>query len=522
METNTTIQTEKNCINKGRPVYFSYARSSTKKPGWEHISDCVDTLLKVFEEENIEYRLDKRDIGTGDKISDFEREIGWKSEAVVLVFSDKYFRSPHCMYEFVQIKKSLEMYPQKRLLCIKSGDFNLSDVNYIMDLERFWNSKKQEYEEIEFHRLRNHSGTEQAAFENGFYLEDIRQLYSFFSAINYQNSSSIQTDGFINDIRKYYSTTPKPKLQPLFNGNKKKINFSIPLFVLLGIVCMFVFLAIFVRHKFLAIAEAKKQVNENTDSLLLLKRYYPVYSRGQDNFFVTGIRLYKDSTWVLFTFINTNGKDTAIYATENCRIIASGESYNIKNAEIAMYPEKTIVKKDSTMLYSMTFPAIPPNLDSVDFEGVNGGIYGIQLKREHIKIIDEPRIFTGNFDYLYIYRIEINKDETVLMVSCYNYEESTYLSMPDSMYLLCNHEKYYLKCVSGMATYPDSTYIPANAQITFAMIFQPLKIYKQRVNRYNETQLKVSNTGMIDCIWYEDEENDYVDGFFGININKKY
>jgi len=73
-----------------------------------------------------------------------------------------------------------------------------------------------------------------------------------------------------------------------------------------------------------------------------------------------------------------------------------------------------------------------------------------------------------------------------------------------------------------MATYPDSTYIPANAQIFFAMIFQPLKIYKQRVNRYNETQLKVSNTGMIDCIWYEDEENDYVDGFFGININKKY
>lgn len=113
-----------NSVNKGRPVYFSYARNSAKKNGWEHISDCVDTLLKVFEEENIEYRLDKKDIGTGDKISNFEREIGWKSEAVVLVFSDKYFRSPHCMYEFVQIKKSLEMYPQKRLLCIKSGDFN--------------------------------------------------------------------------------------------------------------------------------------------------------------------------------------------------------------------------------------------------------------------------------------------------------------------------------------------------------------------------------------------------------------
>ena len=294
------------------------------------------------------------------------------------------------------------------------------------------------------------------------------------------------------------------------------------MFVLLGIVCVFLFATIFLMHKFSAIVEAKKQGKEDTDSLLLLERNFPVYSHGQDNCFVTAINFYKDSTKVLLTFINTTGKDTAVYATEKCRIIASGKSYNITNSEIAMYPEKTIVKKDSTLLYYMTFPAVPADLDSVDFEGVNGGVYGIQLKREHIKIIDEPRILTGNFADLYIYQIEINKDETVLMVSCYNYEESTYLSMSDSMYLLCNHEKYYLKCISGMATYPDSTYIPAHAEILFAMIFQPLKIYKQRVNRYNETQLKVSNTGMIDCILYEDEENDEVEGFFGININKKY
>ena len=109
-------KTENVCVNEGRPVYFSYARNSTKKPGWDHISDCVDELLKIFEQENIEYRLDKRDIGTGDKISDFEKEIGWKSEAVVLVFSDKYFRSPHCMYEFVQIKNPSN-YTRKKGFC---------------------------------------------------------------------------------------------------------------------------------------------------------------------------------------------------------------------------------------------------------------------------------------------------------------------------------------------------------------------------------------------------------------------
>lgn len=201
-------------INQGRPVYFSYARNSSRKPEWEHISDCVDPLLNTMTVNGLEYRVDVKDIGMGDKISKFEEEIGWNSEVVVIIFSDKYFRSMHCMYEFVQIKRALEKYPEKRLMCIKSGDFNLSDVNYIMDLERYWNNQKIEYENIEFHRLREHSGTEIAAYENGFYLDDIRKLYSFFSAINYSNSNSINYDGFIGDIVRYYNTTPKPKLTP--------------------------------------------------------------------------------------------------------------------------------------------------------------------------------------------------------------------------------------------------------------------------------------------------------------------
>ncbi|MBP5681800.1 MAG: toll/interleukin-1 receptor domain-containing protein [Bacteroidales bacterium] len=215
MEGNTTPNTGARCINEERPVYFSYARNSNKRPEWEHISDCVDKLLGTLDANNIEYRLDKRDIGAGDRISDFEREIGWKSEVVVLVFSDKYFRSMHCMYEFVQIKKSLSIFPNKRLLCIKSGDMDLSDIKYIMELERFWGNMKQDYEAIEYHRLRAHSGTEKAAFENGFYMEDIRNLYSFFSAINYANAKNEDWSDFVDDIKKYYIKNPVPNRQTL-------------------------------------------------------------------------------------------------------------------------------------------------------------------------------------------------------------------------------------------------------------------------------------------------------------------
>ncbi len=201
-------------INQGRPVYFSYARNSNRKPEWEHISDCVDTLLNTLTDNHLEYRVDVKDIGMGDKISKFEEEIGWNSEVVVIIFSDKYFRSMHCMYEFVQIKKALEQYPEKRLMCIKSGDFNLADFSYIRELERYWSNQKVDYEDIEYHRLRKHSGTEIAACENGFYLDDIRELYSFFSAINYSNAANINYDSFVGDIVRYYKTTPKPKLTP--------------------------------------------------------------------------------------------------------------------------------------------------------------------------------------------------------------------------------------------------------------------------------------------------------------------
>ncbi|MBQ3656810.1 MAG: hypothetical protein II956_08210 [Bacteroidales bacterium] len=49
---------EKICINAGRPVYFSYARNSHRKPEWEHISDCIDPLLNTMTDNGLEHSID--------------------------------------------------------------------------------------------------------------------------------------------------------------------------------------------------------------------------------------------------------------------------------------------------------------------------------------------------------------------------------------------------------------------------------------------------------------------------------
>ena len=73
-----TKNNQNKSLNKGKPVYFSYARNNNAKPEWMHISDCVDIIVEKFQRENIEYRLDVRDLLTGDRISGFEKEIGHK------------------------------------------------------------------------------------------------------------------------------------------------------------------------------------------------------------------------------------------------------------------------------------------------------------------------------------------------------------------------------------------------------------------------------------------------------------
>ena len=51
---------------------------------------------------------DKRDLGYKGMIEDFMQEIG-RGHAVVVVISDKYLKSPNCMFELVEIVKNKDV-----------------------------------------------------------------------------------------------------------------------------------------------------------------------------------------------------------------------------------------------------------------------------------------------------------------------------------------------------------------------------------------------------------------------------
>jgi hypothetical protein len=84
-----------------KEVFVSYA--------WGGESErTVDELDQAFANHGIRIVRDKKDLEYKGSIETFERRIG-QGKCIVLVISDKYLRSEHCMYELVQVdeKRSL-------------------------------------------------------------------------------------------------------------------------------------------------------------------------------------------------------------------------------------------------------------------------------------------------------------------------------------------------------------------------------------------------------------------------------
>ncbi len=88
-------------INEGNPVYISYSWATD---GYPDLEDEVDALCELMKENHIDYKRDKdqdpdhRLINYRNDIKKSEEEIG-KGNAIIVVLSEKYLKSPHCWYE---------------------------------------------------------------------------------------------------------------------------------------------------------------------------------------------------------------------------------------------------------------------------------------------------------------------------------------------------------------------------------------------------------------------------------------
>ena len=86
---------------QGARLFISYAWGDDTEEGQRRAA-VVDSICSALAAKNIEIHRDKADLNSGDRIKEFmDRLI--EGDLIVAVLSDKYLRSPFCMYELFGI-----------------------------------------------------------------------------------------------------------------------------------------------------------------------------------------------------------------------------------------------------------------------------------------------------------------------------------------------------------------------------------------------------------------------------------
>ncbi|CAN5462069.1 leucine-rich repeat domain-containing protein [soil metagenome] len=156
--------------------YVSYAWGDMLQEGRDREA-LVDGLCRAAEKHGTVILRDKNILGFGDSISAFMRRIG-QGDRIFVILSDKYLRSPFCMFELSEIWRNCCMDKQaflERVRVFSLPDVNVSTAANRADWAIYW---KQQYDALD-HRARVHGAT--ILGESGH--RELRHMQRFYTDV---------------------------------------------------------------------------------------------------------------------------------------------------------------------------------------------------------------------------------------------------------------------------------------------------------------------------------------------------
>jgi hypothetical protein len=115
-------------------VFISYAWGDERE-------EVVNQLDQALAQRGLKIIRDKRDLGYKGSISAFMERIG-QGNCVIVVISDKYLRSPNCMFELVEIAENKQFHD--RIFPIVLADADIYDPVKRVAYVKHWEEKRAE------------------------------------------------------------------------------------------------------------------------------------------------------------------------------------------------------------------------------------------------------------------------------------------------------------------------------------------------------------------------------------------
>jgi hypothetical protein len=118
-------------------IFISYAWGGERE-------EIVNQIDQALQKRGIKITRDKRDLGYKGSIKEFMERIG-QGNCVIVVVSDKYLRSPNCMFELVEVAENKQFHD--RVFPIVLADANIYDPIKRIEYVRHWEIKRAELAE---------------------------------------------------------------------------------------------------------------------------------------------------------------------------------------------------------------------------------------------------------------------------------------------------------------------------------------------------------------------------------------
>ena len=128
------IEGESICRNTNNPSLF-------RMPGVGKAKKSSIKLTRLYRQRGLKIIRDKRDLGYKGSISAFMERIG-QGNCVIVVISDKYLRSPNCMFELVEIAEGKQFHD--RIFPIVLSNAEIYDPVKRLEYVKHWEMKRGE------------------------------------------------------------------------------------------------------------------------------------------------------------------------------------------------------------------------------------------------------------------------------------------------------------------------------------------------------------------------------------------
>lgn len=192
---------EKEYINKNNPVYISYAWANSEYP---NIEKDVENLCEVLEANSISYKRDKTNLCPYRwSIQKAEEEIG-KGTAIIVVISERYLKSPHCMNEWHLMRENGKI--KDRIFPVVLEDAKITDKNIFKEYYNFFKDREQSLIEQQKEGIIPLTRVETEAANAGFYIDDLKKMYQYLADYNTSKLTELRKDNYeiiINQLKDF-------------------------------------------------------------------------------------------------------------------------------------------------------------------------------------------------------------------------------------------------------------------------------------------------------------------------------